>query len=160
MDALVASIHIKDDKVWRKGEIRSASRPDGKANRHSGATFIASDADFEEFETQVVEATRFLVQHRDEMRDLVRFDAVDHATLDFGIELRDVMIHSDTLTPELIAAAAAVGVSIELSHYPGSKAQTNIEQVGDLYHRPIPESSAMISNFTFNRAINVRCPQA
>jgi hypothetical protein len=86
-------------------------------------TFVASDADFCDFELQVEEATKFLEKHSDDISGIIALNGVEDAILDFGIELRDVAIHCDFLTPRFLRAAAEVGVTVELSHYPCSTNQ-------------------------------------
>lgn len=88
---------------------------------HSGATFVASDADFDEFEEQIEEATCYLETHCRQIASIASFEGVQHATLDFGIALRDVSIHSDILPLRFLKAAADAGISVELSHYPCSE---------------------------------------
>ena len=43
-------------KTWRRGEVRSIR---GKINEDSGANFLASDADFDAYAEQVIDATNF-----------------------------------------------------------------------------------------------------
>lgn len=126
VDALLASIHLTPDRVWHQGELRTQ----GKPNEHSGFTVVASDADIRDFETQLVEATRFLEDYGAQIADIASFEGVKYATLDFGIELRDVAIHSDTLTPRFLSAVANAGISVELSHYPGIDEQKLSGQAG------------------------------
>jgi hypothetical protein len=90
VDALLASVRLTPDRVWNCGEPRARSKPDGKCYEDSGVTYLASDADFGDFDKQVEEATRFLEDHSTQIAGIVTFKGVEEATLDFGIELRDV----------------------------------------------------------------------
>jgi hypothetical protein len=99
IDSLVDKLTLIPDRIWHKGEPRCSSRPDARKNPNSGASFIASDADFHEFDRQVAEATTFLESFKDQILSVVSFDGVDHVALDFGIELRNVAIHCDFLNP-------------------------------------------------------------
>jgi hypothetical protein len=117
VDALLSELGMKAHRVWRRGEPRFQRKPEGTVNPSSGASFVASDAGMNEFEVQVQDATRFLNQNAADIEKLVGFPGVEDAGLDFGIELRDVAIHSDDLPPLLLQAAGALGISVELSHY-------------------------------------------
>jgi hypothetical protein len=116
--ALLAAVDMEPDKIWRKGERRSASRPDSRLNVNSGVNFVASDAGLQKFDEQVREATVFLKERARELEVIAGFPGVEAFTLDFGIELRDVFVHSDFLKPDFLRAAADAGVTVELSHYP------------------------------------------
>lgn len=118
LNALVAGSTLSPYRTWQIGTARSDSRPDGPVCSDSGACFAISTADFDAFSVQVNDATQFLERHADAVRAIVSFPGVDAATLDFGIALRDIAVHCDYLPPRLLSAAAAVGVGIELSHYP------------------------------------------
>ena len=117
VDVLLAAIGMKPYRIWRKGE-RRTSNPESRLNETSGMCFEASDADFSEFDEQVREATGFLQRHLADLKIMEIFPGVEAFNLDFGIELRDVAIHVDTLPPAFLKAAAAVGVRVCLSHYP------------------------------------------
>lgn len=117
IDALLAAVRMKPDRVYYKGESRFSSGR-GEPNKTSGANFIASDAPHWEFDLQVREATDFLIAHRACMEVIVGFPGAGVLFLDFGIELRDVFMHSDFLSPQFLRAAADAGVTVELSHYP------------------------------------------
>ncbi len=131
VDALLASVRLTPDHVWHRGEPRFRSKPNGKCHESSGVTFLASDAGFGDFDMQVEEATKFLEDHSTQIAGIVTFKDVEAATLDFGIELRDVMIHSDVLAPRFLRAAALAGVAVELSHYPCNDEEKSSEQGAD-----------------------------
>jgi hypothetical protein len=59
---------------------------------------------------------------------MASFEGVEDATLDLGIELRDVAIHSDILPVRFFKAVAGVEVAVELSHYPCSEEEIQSEQ--------------------------------
>ena len=118
IDALLRDLVMKADRVWHRGEPRFRTKIDGEVHRYSGASFVASDADMSEFEVQMKEATHFLNQNSLDIERIVGFPGAEQVALDFGIELRDVAIHSDLLTPPFLKAAGALGIAVELSHYP------------------------------------------
>jgi len=116
--ALLGGVHLEPERIWQRGEPRLKSRPDGRLNDSSGATFVVSDADFRDFDAQITDAIGFINIHRCCLEFMRDFPAVEWFALDFGIELGDAAIHSDILTPEFLLAASSVGVAVELSHYP------------------------------------------
>lgn len=121
VEALLTQLALEPDRVWRKGDPRFKSKPNGEVLNNSGASFMASEAEMFEFNIQAEEASAFLEKHRLDIRKMVDYPGVDGVVLDFGVELRDVAIHSDYLSPKLIQAAAQAGIGVELSHYPFSK---------------------------------------
>ncbi len=130
VDALLKVIGLEPDRVWRRSEPRRASKPDGERNESSGVTFVASEAGFCEFGVQLDDATKFLEDNRARIAAMASFEGVQHAILDFGIELRDVPFHSDILTPRFLMAVSGTGLAVELSHYPSRAEDQQSEQVG------------------------------
>lgn len=121
VEALLGQLTLEPDRVWRKGQPRFKTKPNGETLNKSGVSFVASDADMSEFNIQTEEASNFLEKHRSEIRRMVEFPEVEGVVLDFGVELRDIAIHSDYLPPKLLQNAAQTGIGIELSHYPCSR---------------------------------------
>ncbi len=121
VDAFLASSTLKPCKVHHRGEPRipgSQTDPGARPNEASGLNLVASEADFDEFEKQVADATEFLLAESEEIRRLVECPGVDGVTLDFGIERRDVAVQCDVLPAELVRVAGTLGLSIELTQYP------------------------------------------
>lgn len=118
VEALLRVVGLEPDRVWRRGEPQRASKPEGKRNESSGVSFVASDADFDEFGLQIAEATKFLEDNSVRIAAMASFEGVEHAILDFGIKLLAVPFHSDILTPRFLMAVAGTGIAVELSHYP------------------------------------------
>lgn len=117
VEALLAQTALEPDRVWKKGEPRFKTKPDGETLNNSNASFLASEADMSEFDIQTREASFFLEKNHSEIRKMVVFPGVEEVVLDFGVELRDYAIHSDYLPPKLIQVAAQAGIGLELSHY-------------------------------------------
>ena len=53
-----------------------------------------------------------------ELARLRQEPGVEGMTLDFGIEWRDVAAQFDHLPPTLVRLAGALGLGLEISHYP------------------------------------------
>mgnify|MGYP001576849618 CR=1 FL=1 len=109
---------MKPDRVWLKGEPKFKSNPEGKKQTSSGVTFLASSADFTEFDKQIEDATVFLKINRNEILSMATHQSVECATLDFGVALRDEMIHCDTINPQFLTAVGGLNIEVEISHYP------------------------------------------
>lgn len=119
IDSLLPEITIRPFRVWRKGAARLPGR--SKINTDSGANFHASDAGFDQFETQLTDATEFLHRHRADIEKITSFSGVEFVHLDFAIELRTSYTHSDVLPLNFLRIVAQAGVTVELSHYRSDK---------------------------------------
>ena len=107
--------------VNRRGEpMLPASEPDGRRHEQSQVHVSVSDADFDQFPRQVVEATEFLQREFEQVQRLCQWPGVEGVTLDFGIARRDVVVQCDVLPPALVRVAGLLGLGIELSQYPPS----------------------------------------
>jgi len=115
IDTLLQGSPLSPDRVWRKGEVRNGK---GELHDNSGATFLASGADLEQFNQQVEDATLFLELHSTAISSIAAFPGVEWVVLDFGIELRDTfLVHSAHLPSRFLKAVASTGIGVELSHY-------------------------------------------
>jgi len=117
IDALLVELKMEPYRLWRKGEPRNWRNPEGKKSECSGACFTASEAEMTEFSTQVMDATEFLKEHREDIEAIVAFPGVEEAALDFGIELKRDFLNCDYLPPQLLRLAGSLNIAIELSHY-------------------------------------------
>lgn len=128
VDAFLTGCTLPVCAIKRRGEpVFPKSQPDGRRHERSGVHVLASDAGFDQFERQIVEATAFLRAEFDQVRRLVGWPGVHDATLDFGVERRDVAVQCDLLPMELISAAGTLGLAIELSQYPAPEQHENTE---------------------------------
>jgi hypothetical protein len=113
--ALLAQHPLPGQKVWKKGEQRALK---GRLHSDSGASVIVSEADFDQFELQVTEATRFLERYANTLATIAEYPGVEEMIFDFGIALYEghVMM-SSYLPPRFIELAAGAGIGIVISHY-------------------------------------------
>jgi hypothetical protein len=119
IDALLSLYSLPVDRAWKKGEPRILK---GKFHSDSGANFLASDADLDEFDRQVSEATDYLEQHAPVIAKMVEFPGVQNAVLDFGFSLYEGNVAQFSfLPPKLVRLAASAGIGLEISHYACSK---------------------------------------
>lgn len=110
------------DSVFRAGEPRFKSKPEGERRRSSGFTVDVSHASWEDVRTQVEDAVAFLKQHEQTLTALRAAPGVEDLRLDFPVDLRidrvHVMAQFDYFPPELVSRAGALGLGIEISVYP------------------------------------------
>ena len=118
VDAFLAECDLPVCKAYRKGEPRFSSQPNGRRNEQSGVHVVASEAGFDEFDLQVADAVEFLTEEFEQVRRLCEWPGVESVSIDFGIRWRDVFAQSDVLPRELVRLADALGLGIEVSHYP------------------------------------------
>ena len=127
VERLVALSPVEPCSVWRRGVPRNA-RPNSRPAVTSGLTLTVSDAEFEDLEKQQADAIQFLRAHTSVLKSMSEVAGVEHATLDFGIAMRDVVIQSDHFPADLIAALAASGCSMELTQFPTGPKAKNLKR--------------------------------
>ena len=118
VDGLLASVPLASTMSFRKGEPRFRTNPKGKRNKDSGAAFLVSNADFDQFEKQKRDAVAFLKAKKAVIRRIMNWPGVDGGELDFGVGARDVIIQCEYFPAELLRLAGGLGLDIELSLYP------------------------------------------
>jgi hypothetical protein len=115
-DALQRATSLAVYRVDRKGDPR---RLPTRGHFETSVVHIdVSDAPFSDLNRQAAEALDFLRTNADPLTAAIRFPGVEWATLDFGVEARDVAIDSHYLPPDLLRSAGQLGVGIEISSYP------------------------------------------
>lgn len=126
MESLVALSPVEPCNVWRRGVPRS-SRPNSRPAVTSGLTLVVSDAEFEDLEQQA-DAIQFLRAHSSILKNMSEVAGVEHATVDFGIAMRDVVVQSDHFPADLIAALAVAGCGMELTQFPTGRKAKNLKR--------------------------------
>jgi len=89
---------------------------------------VVSDAEFDDFETQKSEAAAFLSAHNAALTKIRQLPGLQQASIDFGIEMRNVVVQSDCFEHELIDCIAPLRLQIVLSQYPVAKKMKRIKQ--------------------------------
>ena len=114
IDALLHDTGMTAYCVWHEGDVLKQN----EKHNNSGANILVSDADLDNFELQIEEATRFLERFSSAVSTLVSFPGVECSTLNFGIALpADAVARIDFLPARFIKAASLTGIEIQLSHY-------------------------------------------
>jgi hypothetical protein len=127
VDTLIENSPVEPCAVFRKGQPRSL-RPNSRLCSTSGVNFVVSNADFDDFDQQKHDATVFVTRHATALAKLLATPGIDHASIDFGISMRDVIAQSDGFEPALIRAIAPIGLQLVLSQYPVARRQKRIKQ--------------------------------
>ncbi|MCP4675706.1 MAG: hypothetical protein GY854_09415 [Deltaproteobacteria bacterium] len=109
----LAEIDLEPDSTWKIGQNRGR----GMVCEDSGAGYLVSDADFDQFDQQKIDAVRFLFENRDKIEQIMSLPGLEYAVLDFGIKQRDVAAQYERFEPELVKSAGELGLGIELSQY-------------------------------------------
>ena len=113
VDKFLEESDLEPTVVYRKGQRR---RPASRGTQTaSGFNLTVSDSD--DVREQVKEALKFLKGNREELLRLLRFKGVKGATLDFSSLQREFLTRSIHLPTELLSAAGAYGIDIEVSFY-------------------------------------------
>ena len=127
VEALARLSPVAPCAVFKRGEPVSA-RPNSRRAEISGINLEISDADFEDLERQQADAIAFLRTHASALLQMREFVGVEHASLDFGIAMRDVVVQSDVFPAELVGLIASLKCSLGLTQYPVSKTSRNIRR--------------------------------
>lgn len=115
IDSLLSQIDLLPEHSWRKGEPRIIKN---RVHTDSGANFLVSNAEFNDISRKVVDATNYLESHSSEIKKISAFPGVQMFSLDFAVALNEGYVSQHTFLPvKFILAAAAGGVSVEISHY-------------------------------------------
>ena len=115
IEALLSEHDLVPDRIWKQGD---ATIRFGLVHSDSGANFLASDQDLDEFDCQVKEAAEFLERHSLVIAKMVAFPDVQRAVLDFGVSLPEGFVsHCCHFPPRFIQLAASAGLALEISHY-------------------------------------------
>ncbi len=109
---------IEAFKVWRKGQPRFNSNPNGRLNETSGINIELSCSDFSEIEKQITEAISFCKSHEEALTELVSHQGVDGAVADFGADIHPPGWCSFYFESELLKLLGNIGISLGLSVYP------------------------------------------
>ncbi len=77
-----------------------------------------SNAGFQNFEKQDVDAQQFIEANREFLHRAGTFPGVEHFVLDFGIEFSEQAPQTSLFRSEFVSTAASVGLAIQISSYP------------------------------------------
>ena len=115
IDSFLLQNALRVDRSWRKGDPRILKN---RLHEHSGANFVVSDADLDDFAGQLADACAYLELHALMIAKLAAFPGVQEAYLDFAVALNDGFVSQTSYLPAAFVRAAGVaGIGIAISHY-------------------------------------------
>jgi len=122
VDAFVEASKLNPYKKSYEGQPKFKTKPDGEKLSRSLIAIETSKADFDNLNKQIADTIRYLKRNKNKLAHLSSTKGIDHAILDFGIDLRidkkKVLYQSDKFPNELLKLAGDLGLDIELSIYP------------------------------------------
>ncbi|MGC4034097.1 MAG: hypothetical protein QM754_20645 [Tepidisphaeraceae bacterium] len=107
-------------RTFQAGRSVHTTFPDRVANE-SGFVVSVSEAGLDEFDRQIVEATQFLKQYSEQLRQLWTNSDVLNVTIDFAIAMKQTVTISVHFPASLVELAGPLGISLEASFYPVSQ---------------------------------------
>lgn len=124
-DQFVAELkNLRPHKISYKGQPKFKTKPDGKKLDHSSVSFVVSDAAFEDFRQQIIDATDFLKRYKDDLKTIAITPGIEYATLDFGVSLAtDKFTMMGYFVPDMLRLMSDLGIGLEVSLYQQGKSK-------------------------------------
>lgn len=120
VDEFLAKSSLQPITVFHRGEKQSGFEKARPVN-FSGFHADVSAADFSNLQGQISDAVQFVEQNRNELARLAGFPGVEHLSIDFGIEERDIAAQSERFPPNLLQMIGSLGIWLEFTLYPGGR---------------------------------------
>ena len=117
MITLLSAIKMKPYKTKIKGEPRAIKKPKGQIMTYSVVSFLASDANFDEFEKQKEDVIAFILINKEDLIAIKNNSEVEYFNFDFGITNKMKGYQSNYFESEFISLLATYGIGLELTMY-------------------------------------------
>jgi hypothetical protein len=121
IDTFIEKSKLSPYKKRYKGQPRRDSKPGGEKLADSYILIEVSNADFSEFQDQIIDSIQFLKSNKQKLLLIAVTKEIEYAVLDFGIENKidniEVHIQSQSFPAELLKLSGELGIDIELSIY-------------------------------------------
>jgi hypothetical protein len=114
---LLSAIKMIPYKIKNKGEPRAIKKPAARFMTYSLVSFLASDADFDEFEKQKEDVIAFILINKEYLIAIKNNSEVEYFNFDFGIANKMKWHQSTYFEPDFISLLATYGIGIELTMY-------------------------------------------
>ena len=119
VDKFLSQTRLQPCAVFKKGEPKNKSNPNGRKSELSGINIVVSSADFDQLDEQIQDAIKFLEKNKREIKNLIEFSGADNLSeIDFAIEKRDIWMQTDYFPSKLLVLAGALGLGIRISVFP------------------------------------------
>lgn len=121
VDDFLKKSSLSPYKIWRKGE---PTRISGRIYEDSGFSIDISEAEWNDFESQISDAENFIKENFIELDRLCKSSNVDDIRFDFPYYLRineTYFTQSEYLPPSFLKIIGKLNIGIEMSLYPPSE---------------------------------------
>ena len=122
VDAFLSTTKLKPYKISYKGQPKFKTKRNSEKLSRSLLSIETSKAGFDNLNKQISDTIRYLKRNKGKLAHIALTKGIDHAILDFGIDLRidreKVLYQSDTFPNELLKLAGDLRLDIGLSIYP------------------------------------------
>ncbi len=97
----------------------------------SGFIVTASEADFDDIDTQIIDSIAFLKRYDSELASLAECSGLETCDLDFGIQDRDVALQVDEFPADLLRLMGRFNIDLVVSRYPPLLSDEDPEHVNE-----------------------------
>lgn len=123
VDFFVSISKLEPYKIFHAGDSKSGGTQNIKKYVFSGISIEVSNADFNDFKTQINDAIIFLRENEEKLKTMTTTKGIEYAALDFGVELKvnqemNSFTQSHTFPQSLLVLAGRCSLDLELSVYP------------------------------------------
>lgn len=116
MEAQLPYIELIPVVTWKKGQERLVK---GRIHLDSGANFVVSDADPENFSAQLADAEQYLIRHHVDILRLASSAGVTDALLDFAVATKPGFATQTSHFPvAFMERMSQLKLALAVSHYP------------------------------------------
>jgi hypothetical protein len=116
IDVLLSSVNLIAVQIWKTRQERILK---GRFHSDSGANFVVSDADVEDFPRVIAEVELFLTRNYDELRMLTSAPGATGAVLDFAVITRPgLVIQTSNFSSVFLRQMTNLNLALAVSHYP------------------------------------------
>ena len=113
---LLSNVNLIAVAAWKRGQERISK---GRFHADSGAHFVASHADVEDFPRVIAETELFLAGNYDDLYKLTSAPGVTRAVLDFAVATRPgFVIQTSNFSMTFLQLMAQLNLALSVSHYP------------------------------------------
>jgi hypothetical protein len=116
IDALLARLKLVPVRTWKKGQERPLK---GRFHVDSGANFVVSDAEIDDFPAQLADAESYLASNHEEIWKLTTATGVAQAVLDFAVATRPGFVtQTSNFSMAFLQRMIYLKLDLAVSHYP------------------------------------------
>lgn len=115
IDALLPGLKLVPFRTWKKGQERPLK---GRFHVDSGANFVVSDAEIDNFPAQLADAESYLANNHDEIWKLATAAGLAGAVLDFAVATRPgFATQTSNFSSAFLQRMVHLKLDLAVSHY-------------------------------------------